>query len=435
MGFIDRFKRVWNAFRYEENNIPQYYKMGNVSQIRPDRVVLNPGNERSIVTSMYNRIAVDVAALEYRHVDLDKEHNNRYKNDRKSKLNRALTISTNKDQTPKAFIKDAIMSLIDEGCIAIVPIDIDIPTEGKTPFTTDEYDIITMRVGKVIEWYPDNVKVRVYNDRTGRQEDLTLPKEMVAIIENPFYQVMNAPNSTYKRLIRKLNLLDYVDEQSSNGKLDLIIQLPYVIKTPERRKQADLRRAEIEEQLRGSKYGIAYTDGTEHITQLNRPVENNLLAQVKELTSMLQSQLYFNVSILDGTADEKTMLNYMNGLIKPFGDAIVDEMRRKFLSAEAIDKGQSIMYFNDPFKIVPITTFAEISDKFTRNEIMSPNEMRQKLGLKPNDDPKSDELRNRNIGVTSNNNATTKGTEVQEAPVEKQQEQVNSEEGGKIQNG
>ena len=433
MGFIDRFKRVWNAFKHEENTIPQYYKMGNVSSIRPDRVVLNPGNERSIVTSMYNRIAVDVAALDYRHVDLDKEHDNRYKNDRKSKLNRALTISANKDQTPKAFIKDAIMSLIDEGCIAIVPVDIDVP-DGKSPFTTDEYDIISMRVGKVIEWYPDNVKVRVYNDRTGRPEDLTLPKEMVAIVENPFYQVMNAPNSTYKRLIRKLNLLDYVDEQSSNGKLDLIIQLPYVIKTPERRKQADMRRTEIEEQLRGSKYGIAYTDGTEHITQLNRPVENNLLAQVKELTSMLQSQLYFNVSILDGTADEKTMLNYMNGLIKPFGDAIVDEMRRKFLSPEAISQGQSIMYFNDPFKIVPITTFAEISDKFTRNEVMSPNEMRQKLGLKPNDDPKSDELRNRNIGEKNGNIATNQETVVQE--VSKDQDlKPKSEEGGEIQNG
>ena len=432
MGLLDRFKRVWNVFTHEETTQYKYYNMGQVSSFRPDRTYLSRGNERSIVTAIYNRIAVDVASLDYRHIVIDKEHDNRYKEDANSKLNRALTIEANKDQTTRAFIKDIVISLIDEGCIAVVPVDTD-----DNPFEGNKYDILTMRTGKILEWYPDHVKVRVYNDRKGLYEDVTLEKSMVAIIENPFYQVMNAPNSTLQRLIRKLNLLDYIDEQSGSGKLDLIIQLPYVIKTPERRKQADMRRAEIESQLRGSKYGIAYTDGTEHITQLNRPVENNLLKQIELLTSTLMGQLYMDESILKGTADEKTMLNYMNGIVEPFANAIVEEMTRKFLSLEAIDRGQRIDYFQEPFKIIPVTQIAEIADKFTRNEIMSTNEFRQVLGMKPVKDPKADELRNKNLNPDKGESfATTEGTDVQEAPKENNVEiQEISEEGGKIQNG
>lgn len=432
MGIFDRIKRVWNVFTHEETTQYKYQHMGAVSSYKPDRINFSRGNERSIVTSIYNRIAVDVAALDYRHVVVDKEHDNRYVEDANSKLNRVLNIEANKDQTSRAFIKDIIMSLIDEGCIAVVPVD-----TTDDAFETNKYDILSLRTGKILEWYPDNVKVRVYNDRTGLFEDVTLRKDMVAIIENPFYQVMNAPNSTLQRLIRKLNLLDYVDEQSGSGKLDLIIQLPYVIKTPERRKQADMRRAEIESQLRGSKYGIAYTDGTEHITQLNRPVENNLLKQIEMLTSMLHSQLSIDETVMNGTADEKTMLNYMNGTIAPFACAITEEMTRKFLSVEAIDKGQRIVYFQELFKLLPISQMAELADKFTRNEIMSTNEFRQKLGLKPVKDPKADELRNKNINPDKGENfATTSGAEVNEAPNKETIEvQRKSEEGGEIQNG
>lgn len=384
-----RFKNAWNAFRNREPT-KVFQDIGYGYSYRPDRFRLTRGNERSIVTSVYNRIALDVAAIDIRHVQLDAE--GQFCDVVQSGLNNCLSTEANLDQTGRAFIQDAVMSMMDEGCIAIVPVDTD-----DDPDDTTGYQILSMRVGRIRDWYPKHICVELYNEETGRKQDIVVPKSTVAIVENPLYAVINEPNSTMKRLIRKLNLLDAVDEQSSSGKLDLIIQLPYVIKTEARRKQAEKRRKDIEQQLAGSKYGIAYTDGTERITQLNRSLENNLMKQIEYLTSMLYSQLGITQSILDGTADDKTMLNYYNRTIEPIIAAIVDEMKRKFLSKTARSKNKSIKFFRDPFKLVPVADLAEISDKFTRNEIATSNEIRQVIGWKPSDDPKADELRNSNL--------------------------------------
>lgn len=392
-SFGTRLKHAWNAFTNKDPT--EYYSSphgGTVSFYRPDRPRFSRGNERSIVTSVYNRIAMDVATIAINHVRLDE--NGRFKEIIDSSLNRCLTLNANKDQTGRAFIQDIVMSMLDEGCVAVVPVDTTI-----NPVISGSYDIESMRVGKVVEWYPDQVRVRVYNDRKGEKEEVVLPKDMVAIIENPLFAVMNEPNSTLQRLIRKLNLLDVVDEQSGSGKLDLIIQLPYVIKTDARRRQAEERRKQIEDQLAGSKYGIAYADGTERITQLNRSVENNLLKQVEYLTTMLYGQLGISQAVMDGTADEKQTLNYNNRTIEPIVSAIVDSMKWKFLTKTARTQGQSIMFFRDPFKLVPVENVAEIADKFTRNEIMTSNEFRQVIGMKPADDPKADQLRNANISA------------------------------------
>lgn len=389
MGLTDRLKHAWNAFTNRDPT-GYYQNTGMGYSYRPDRPRLTRGNERSIVTSVYNRIALDASAISIQHVRLD--NNDRFKEVIESGLNTCLTLDTNADQTGRAFIQDIVMSMLDEGSVAIVPVD-----TSFDPEVTNSYEILSMRTGKIVEWYPKHVKVNVYNERTGRRQDIVVPKNTVGIVENPLYAVINEPNSTMQRLIRKLNLLDVVDEQSSSGKLDLIIQLPYVIKTEARRKQADQRRKDIEMQLSGSKYGIAYTDGTEHITQLNRPVDNNLMKQIEYLTNMLYSQLGITQAILDGSADDKTMLNYYNRTIEPIISAIVDEMKRKFLTKTARSQRQSILFFRDPFKLVPVNDMAEIADKFTRNEIMTSNEIRQIIGMKPSDDPKADELRNSNI--------------------------------------
>lgn len=391
LSFGSRVKRLWNAFTNRDPTTNySYSSMGSSYSYRPDRPRFTRGNERSIITSIYNRIALDVAAIEIRHARLD--DSGRYKEDINSGLNNCLTLDANIDQTGRAFIQDIVMSMCDEGSVAIVPVD-----TTDDPTMTNSYDIESMRTGRITQWMPRHVKVEVYNDRTGRKEDLILPKERVAIIENPFYAVMNEPSSTLQRLKRKLNLLDVVDEQASSGKLDLIIQLPYVIKSQARRDQAESRRKDIENQLSGSRYGIAYTDGTERITQLNRPVENNLLKQIEYLTNLLYSQLSINQSVMDGTADEKTMLNYNNRTIEPIVSAIVDEMKRKFLTKTARTQGQSILYFQDPFKLVPVADIAEIADKLTRNEIATSNEIRQTIGWKPSSDPNADVLRNKNL--------------------------------------
>jgi hypothetical protein len=387
--FGSRLKHAWNAF-LNKDPTSFYRDIGISHSYRPDRPRLTRGNERSIVTSVYNRIALDAAAINVQHVRLDE--NNRFLSVIESGLNGCLTIESNIDQTGRAFIQDAVMSMLDEGCVAIVPVD-----TTDNPEITGSYDIYSMRTGKILEWYPKHIRVRVYNERTGIKQDIPLAKNAVAIVENPLYAVINEPNSTMQRLVRKLNLLDVVDEQSSSGKLDLIIQLPYVIKTEARRQQAENRRKDIENQLAGSKYGIAYTDGTERITQLNRSVENNLMKQIEFLTSMLYSQLGITQSILDGTADDKTMLNYYNRTIEPILSAIVDEMKRKFLTKTARSQLQSISFFRDPFKLVPVNEISEIADKFTRNEIMTSNEIRQVIGMKPSDNPKADELRNKNL--------------------------------------
>lgn len=387
--FSSRLKNAWNAFRTREPTNMQYRDVGMGVVYRPDRMRFTRGNERSIATSVYNRIAMDVAAINIKHCRIDE--NGRYKEDMRSSLNDCLTTEANIDQTGRSFIQDVVMSMFDEGAVAIVPVDASID-----PTKTNSYDILSMRTGKILEWYPAHVKVRVYNDRTGKREDIILPKKSVAIIENPLYAVINEPNSTMQRLIRKLNILDAIDEQSGSGKLDLIIQLPYVIKSEARQQQAEKRRKDIEDQLKGP-YGIAYTDGTEKITQLNRPVENNLMKQIEYLTNQLYSQIGMTPSVLDGTADEKTMLNYNNRTIEPIASAIVDAMKRSFLSKTARTQGQTIMYFRDPFKLVPINNIADIADKFTRNEILSSNEIRQIIGMKPSDDPKADELRNSNL--------------------------------------
>lgn len=409
-----RLKHAWNAFLNRAPTANYQYGIGGGYVYRPDRFRLTRGNERSIVTSVYNRIALDVAAINIQHVQLDDE--GRFLNVIKSGLNDCLSLEANLDQTGRAFIQDVVMSMMDEGVVAIVPIDTTID-----PDISNGFDITSMRVGKVVDWYPQHVKLEVYNEQTGVRQTITMPKRNVAIIENPLYAVINEPNSTMQRLVRKLNLLDAVDEQSSSGKLDLIIQLPYVIKSDARRKQAELRRKDIEEQLSGSKYGIAYIDGTEHVTQLNRSVENNLMKQIEYLTSMLYGQLGITQSILDGTADEKTMLNYYNRTIEPILSAIVDEMKRKFLTKTARTKNKSIKFFRDPFKLVPISEIAEITDKFTRNEVASSNEMRQVIGWKPSDDPKADELRNSNISQS-------------DSGIANQTDDENQDIGGEIQN-
>ena len=388
--FFTRLKHAWNAFINNKDSTINYGVLGSSYYYRPDRQRFTGGNERTIVTSVYNRIALDVSAVDIKHVRIDE--NDRYKETINSGINSCFNIEANIDQTGRAFIQDIVMSMLDEGCVAIVPID-----TTTSPVNSNTYDILSMRTGKILQWYPNHVQVRVYNEKTGNKEDIILPKSSVGIIENPLYAVINEPNSTMQRLIRKLSLLDAVDEQSGSGKLDLIIQLPYTIKTEARRKQAEMRRKEIEMQLTGSKYGIAYTDGTEHITQLNRPIENNLMKQIEYLTSMLYSQLGITQSILDGTADEKTMLNYYSRTIEPIISAIVDEMKRKFLTKTARSQGQSFLFFRDPFKLVPINDIANVADTFTRNEILSSNEIRQLIGIKPSSDPKADMLRNSNL--------------------------------------
>lgn len=395
-----RFKNAWNAF-FSRDPTPIFDNSGNSSSYRPDRYRPTRGNERSIITAINNRIAIDVAAIPIRHVRLDEDGG--YLNTIDSGLNNCLNLEANLDQTGRAFIQDAVLSMLDEGCVALVPTVTDV-----NPDYTDSYDIYEIRTGKITEWYPKKVKVEVYNDTTGRKQQIIRPKRKVAIIENPMYSVMNEPNSTMQRLIRKLKLLDAVDEQSSSGKLDLIIQLPYVVKTETRRQQAENRRKEIEEQLTGSKYGIAYTDGTERITQLNRAVENNLLKQVEYLTSMLFSQLGITQTILDGTADEKTILNYRNRIIEPILSAIVDAMKVRFITKTARTQGQSISFFMEPFKLVPVSEIAEIADKFTRNEIMTSNEIRQIVGMKPSRAPQADELRNKNLNRSNEETSKVK---------------------------
>lgn len=389
-SLVSRLKHGWNAFMNRDPTYSYRMDIGPSSSYRPDRLRLTRGNERTIVSSIYNRIALDCAAITIQHCKLD--DNNRYVETVNSKLNRCLTLEANIDQTSRAFMQDAVLSMFDEGVVAIVPVD-----TSFDPNVTDSYDIHSMRTGKVVEWYPEHVKLNVYNDKKGQREDIVMPKRAVTIVENPFYAVMNEPNSTMKRLVRKLNMLDAIDEQTSSGKLDLIIQLPYVIKSEARRKQAEERRKDIEMQLAGSKHGIAYTDGTEKVIQLNRPVENNLLTQIEYLTSMAFAQLNITQSVLDGTADEKTMLNYNTRCVEPVVAAIVDGMKRTFLTKTARSQNHSIMYFRDPFKLVPVSELAEIADKMTRNEIMTSNEIRQFVGMKPANDPKADQLVNSNI--------------------------------------
>lgn len=413
LQIVSRLKHGFNAFVNNRDPTYTYKDLGTSYSYRPDQPRFSRGNERSIVTSVYNRISLDVAAINIKHCRLDE--NDRFLSVINSGLNQCLNLEANIDQTGRAFVQDVVMSMLDEGCVAIVPVDTTIDPKVST-----SYDISTMRTGKILEWYPEYVKVRLYNDRTGKKEDILVPKKSTAIIENPLYAVINEPNSTMQRLIRKLSLLDVTDEKTASGKLDLIIGLPYTIKTDSRRNQAEKRLKDIEMQLTG-KYGIAYTDSTEHITQLNRPVENNLMKQIEYLTNLVFSQLGITQSILDGTADEKTMLNYYSRTIEPIISAIVDEMKRKFLSKTARTQMQSIMYFRNPFNLVPVNELAESADKFTRNEIMSKNEFRQIIGLKPSDDPKADQLINSNISQPN----------AEPTSVEKE----NTEEGGESQNG
>ena len=414
LNLSTRLVHAWNAFTSRDPT--QYIITGPGYSSRPDRPRLSRGNEKSIATSIFNRIALDVSSVSIKHCRLDK--NGRYVEDIDSGLNNCLTLEANKDQTGRAFIQDAVLSMLDEGCVALVPVETTID-----PKNSNSYQIDSMRTGKITEWYPDMVRVRLYNDRTGEKEEILLPKSQVAIIENPLYAVVNEYNSTMQRLIRKLSLLDVTDEQTASGKLDLIIQLPYVIKTETRREQAERRRKDIIEQLAGSQYGIAYTDGTEKITQLNRSLENNLLKQVEYLTNMVYSQLGITQSVLDGTADEKTMLNYTNRTVEPIISAIVDELKRKFLTKTARSQLQSIVYFRDPIRRVPVNDIAEIADKFTRNEIMTSNEIRQIVGMQPSKDPKADELVNSNISQAK-----------QDIPQTSNATEVN-EEGGDSQNG
>lgn len=405
----ERLAHAWNAFRNNRdptvvNNPP--VSLGYSSTSRPDRVRFSRGHDRSIVTAIYNRIAVDVASVDIKHVRLDE--NGRYKETMMSGLNNCLTVEANTDQTGRALIQDIVMSMFDEGCVAVVPVDTDI-----NPRITGGYDILTMRTGKITQWYPDAVKVQVYNEAKGMREEIIVPKKTTAIIENPFYSVMNEPNSTLQRLIRKLNLLDMTDEQNSSGKLDLIIQLPYTVRTEHRMMEAEKRRKKIEEQLTDSKYGIAYADATEKITQLNRSVENNLKDQVDSFTEMFYSQLGIPMEVFNGTADEKTRLNYFNSTIEPILNAICEEMVRKFLTKTARTQGQSIKFFQDHFKLVPVNNIADIADKFTRNEILTANEIRSILGIKPSDDPKADELRNSNMPIQDR-----EGEPMEEEPVD-----------------
>ena len=397
-----RIKNAWNVFTSRDpTEQPVFHDYGISYGYRPDRIRLTRGNERSIVNAVYNRIAIDVASIDVKHVKTDE--NDVFIEEIDSFLNDVLQTEANIDQTGRNLMIDAVISLLDEGVIAIVPVDIDEDEE------TDSFDVLSLRVAKIIQWYPEHVKVRVYNEKTGYKQDIVINKRSVCVVENPFYSVMNEPNSTLQRLIRKLNLLDAIDEQTGSGKLDIIIQLPYVIKTEARKKQAEDRRKDIEAQLAGSKYGIAYTDGTERITQLNRPAENNLLTQIEYLTSMLYSQLGITEEVLNGTADEKTMLNYYNRTIEPIMSAIIDEMKRKLLTWNARKEGQSIKFFRNPFKLVPVTEMAEIADKFGRNEILTPNEIRGIVGFKPSDDPQANELRNRNISQSNEEIEIKKG--------------------------
>lgn len=394
MALMDRLKHAWNIFKNKDPTQVNW-NIGPSYGYRPDRMRYTRGNERSIVTAVYNRIAMDVAAVNLKHIRLDE--NDRYKETIDSGLNNCLSVEANLDQTGRAFIQDLVASMLDEGCVAAVPTDAD-----DEPEDSGNFKVYTLRTGKILEWYPRHVKVEVYNEQEGQRQQIIIPKSTVPLIENPMYSVMNEPNSIYQRLVRKLTLLDVVDEQTSSGKLDLVIQLPYIIKTEARRVQAEKRRRDIEKQLSEGKYGIAYTDGTERITQLNRPVENNLMKQIEYLTSMFFSQLGITQSILDGTADEKTMLNYYNRTIEPILSAIADEMKRKFLTPTARSQKQTIAYFRDPFKLVPVNDIAEIADKFTRNEIMTSNEIRQVIGMKPSSDPNADVLRNKNLSDSSN---------------------------------
>lgn len=388
-----RFKNAYNAFTSRDpttKSVPVGIGYG----YRPDRVRFTRGNERSIITAIFTRIAIDCASVDFKHVQLDAD--GRYKEDRNSALNNCLTLEANLDQTGRAFIQDAVMSMFDEGCIALVPIDTD-----DDPEDTSAFDVCTMRTGEIITWYPKQIRVRAYNEKNGQRQELVVWKESTPIIENPFYAIINDNNSVLQRLIHKLNILDYIDEQSGSGKLNLIIQMPYSLKSPTQRRLAEERRANIEDQLNGSKYGIAYIDPSEKVTQLNRSVDNNLLTQCNELSETLYSQLGITQSIMDGTADEKTMNNYFSRTIEPILSTIADEMKRKFLSKTARTQGQSIMFFRDPFKLIPASEIAEISDKLTRNEIMTSNEIRPRIGLKPSTDPRADELRNKNLSEPS----------------------------------
>ena len=395
MNPLEILKHTWNLFVYDESpkrRSPINYGVSHYQN--PNRVRFSRGNERTIVTSVYNRIALDAAAIEIRHVKMD--NNNRFVDYINSGLDNCLSVEANIDQTARNFVQDIVSSLLDEGCVAVVPID-----TSFDPNVTNSYDIQTMRVGKITQWYPDKVTVLLYNDLIGLKQEVTIPKKQVAIIENPLYAVMNEPNSTMQRLIKKLSLMDIADEEIASGNLDLIIQLPYAVKTESRRNLAESRRKEVEEQLNGSRYGVAYIDGTEHVTQLNRPVENNLMKQVEYLTAQLYSQLGLTQTIMDGTADENTMNNYYNRTIEPILSAIVDEFNRKFLTKTARTQKQAIMYFRDPFRLIPVTSISEMADKFTRNEIMTSNEIRQLVGFKPSDDPNADELRNKNLSQSS----------------------------------
>lgn len=411
---LNTLKHAWNLFASEEGPVRNRdFNYGYGNSISPTRTVFTRGNERTVVTAVYNRIAIDAAAIDIKHVELDEA--GRYKSDIKSGINNCLTVEANIDQTSRQFMLDVITSMLDEGCVAVVPVD-----TTKDPNITGGYDIDTMRVGRITQWYPDRVTVLLYNERTGRKEEVTVPKKYTAIIENPLYAVMNEPNSTMQRLIRKLALMDSVDEESSSGKLDLIIQLPYLVKTEAKRQAAEERRAQIEEQLKGSKYGVAYIDGSEHVTQLNRSVENNLMKQIEYLTTLLYSQLGITQGVLDGTADENTMNNYYNRTIEPILSAIVDEFHRKFLTKTARSQRQSIQYFRDPFKLIPVNEISEIADKFTRNEILSSNEVRQIIGMRPSKDPAADELRNKNLSQSKTGGQPVQGTV--EDPVNKKEE-------------
>lgn len=409
-----RLKHAWNAFTNNRDPTIAYYDIGPGYSIRPDRPRLSRGNERTIITSILNRIALDAASIDLIHCKLD--DSGRFVENVNSKLNSCLTLSANIDQTGRAFRHDIYMSLLDEGSVAIVPVE-----TTMNPKVTDSYDISSMRVGKIVEWFPQYVRISMYNERTGRKEEITMHKSKVAIVENPLYPVMNEPNSTVQRLIRKLALLDNIDEQSGSGKLDLIIQLPYVVKSEARRQQAEKRRKDIEMQLAGSKYGIAYTDGTEKITQLNRSLENNLLKQIEYLMTQVYSQLGITQAIMEGTADDKTMLNYYDRTVEPLVAAVADAMKRVFLTKTARTQMQSITYFRNPFKLVPVNDLAEIADKFTRNEIMTSNEIRQIVGMKPSNDPKADELRNSNLNHPDEKQQLTKS--VAEVPEKEEEDQ------------
>jgi hypothetical protein len=389
--FGERLKHAWNAFTSRDpTQLASRVDIGPSYSYRPDHRRFTRGNERSIVTSLYNRISLDVSSITIKHARLD--DNGNFTDTINSGLNNIFSTEANIDQTGRSFVQDIVMSMLDEGVVAVVPVD-----TTSDPVTNNAFDINTMRTGRIMQWYPQYVRVRLYNDRTGNHEEVTLPKKSVAIIENPLYSVMNEPNSTLQRLIRKLNILDAIDEQNGAGKLDLIIQLPYVIRSPQRHEQAEKRRKDIEMQLAGSKYGIAYTDGTEKITQLNRSVDNNLLAQIEYLTKMLYSQLGVTEEVFNGTADEKTMLNYHNRTIEPIISAITDEFSRKFLTKTARTQGQSIVFFREPFKLVPVNQIADIADKFTRNEILTSNEIRGIIGFEPSSDPGADRLQNSNL--------------------------------------